>query len=89
MITITAVQTVLGTTFFNGDSALAGLVIFAIVLAVIMAVTRSTFKALLLGLPVVFIFSGLGILGGDMLIILVIVVVLGLALTASKVGFGK
>lgn len=89
MITISTLQTVLANTFFDGSLQFAGLAMFAVILAIIMAITRSTFKALVIVLPVTILFSGIGVLSMDLTIILVIIIVLGLALTASKVGFGK
>ncbi len=89
MLTISTLQTVLADTFFDGTLVFAGLAIFAVTLAVIMAITKSTFKALIVALPVTLIFSGMGVLSGELMIVLVIIIVLGLALTASKVGFGR
>lgn len=89
MLTISTLQTVLANTFFDGALDFAGLAMFAVILAVIMAITKSTFKALVIVLPVTILFSGIGVLSMDLTIILVIIIVLGLALTASKVGFGK
>ena len=89
MLTIATLQTVLANTFFDGAMSVAGLAMFAGVLAIIMAITKSTFKALVIVLPVTILFSGLGVLSTDLTIILVIIIVLGLSLTASKVGFGR
>lgn len=89
MLTIATLQTVLANTFFDGGLTFAGLAMFAGVLAIIMAITKSTFKALVIALPITILFSGLGILSTDLTIILVIIIVLGLSLTASKVGFGR
>ena len=89
MLTISMLQSVLANTFFDGVASYAGLAMFVGVLAVIMAITKSTFKALVMVLPVTILFSGLGVLSTDLTIILVIIIVLGLALTASRVGFGK
>lgn len=88
MLTIGTLQTVLASTFFDGQATIAGLAMFAVVLAVIMTITRNTFKALVVALPVTIIFSGLGVLSTDLMIVLIIIIVLGLALTASKIGFG-
>ena len=89
MLTIGSFQTVLANTFFDGGMAVAGLVMFAVVLSIIMAITKSTFKALVIALPVTIVFSGLGVLTGELMIVMVIIIALGLALTASKVGFGR
>ena len=89
MLSISTLQMVLANTFFDGGLTVAGLAMFAGVLAVVMAITKSTFKALVVALPITIMFSGLGVLSTDLTIVLVIIIVLGLSLTASKVGFGR
>lgn len=69
---------------FNGDTAIAGLMMFFFVMVIVFAMSRNIFHSLLLGLPLILVFSALGILGGDMTVILIIVVVLGLAVTARN-----
>lgn len=69
---------------FNGDTAIAGLMMFFFVMVIVFTITKNVFHSLILGLPLILVFSGMGILGGDMTIILIIVVVLGLAITARN-----
>lgn len=73
-------------TFFNGSSEMAGLVFYVVILALMFAFTKNVFQTLIIALPVTFIFSGagLGILPADMVLMLVVVVVLGLALSGKK-----
>ena len=75
--------------FFDDNMTFAGLAIYAVILAVIMVISKSPFKTLLLALPVTVLFSGIGVLSPDLMIIMIIICVLGLAVTASKVGLGK
>lgn len=89
MITLQDVQYMLGDSFFNGDLTLAGLGIFAVAIVVIFAVTKNVFQSLVVGLVVTGIFSYMGVLSSDMMILLIIVIVLGLAMTARNAVSGK
>lgn len=89
MITIQDIQYMLGDSFFNGDLTLAGLGIFAAAIVVIFAVTKNVFQSLVVGLVVTGIFSYMGVLSSDMMILLIIVIVLGLAMTARNAVSGK
>ena len=79
------IQSIVAEAFFNGDQVVAGVLMFTVVLAVMFALTKNVFQTLVLAMPVTFIFSVLGILSSDMTILLIIVVVLGLALTSGRV----
>lgn len=84
MITLNDIQYMLGDTFFNSDLTLAGLALFAIAIAIIFVLTKNVFQSLALGMIVTAIFSYMGLLTNDMMILLIIVIVLGLAMTARK-----
>lgn len=84
MLQASQLQTAIAEMVFNGDTAIAGLMMFFFVMVIVFAMSKNIFHSLLLGLPLILVFSALGILGGDMTIILIIVVVLGLAVTARN-----
>ena len=65
--------------------AIAGLAIFAVALLIVFKITRNLLHSLMVAVPVLLIFSAYGIIGGDALMILIIVVVLGLALSIGKI----
>lgn len=88
MITISDIQYMIGDSFFNGDLSLAGLGIFAVGLIIIFTLTKNIFQSLVIGLVMTGIFSYMGILASDMMILLIIVIVLGLAMTARNVVSG-
>lgn len=83
MIQINELVDIIGANFFNGATDQAGLVIYAIIIALIFGTTRNVFQSLVLALPVTFLFSLLNLLPQDMVILLIIVVVLGLAVSAK------
>lgn len=89
MITLTDIQYMLGDTFFNGDLTLAGLGLFAIAIILIFALTKNVFQSLIVGLIVTGIFSFMGILTADMMVLLIVVIVLGLAMTAKTAVSGR
>lgn len=77
-------QTVLGNTLFNGSAEIAGMVMFAAVMCIIFSVVKKTFVFLLIMIPATLVFSYLGILNTELTMIMIIITVLGLAMTAPK-----
>lgn len=84
MISINDIQNIIASSFFNDDMVLAGLVMFVVALMLIFVITKNVFQSLLIGMAVTMIFSYMGILSGDLMILLIIVCVLGLAMSAKK-----
>lgn len=84
MITINELVDIVGNEFFNGSAEIAGLAIFSVVLGLLFAMTRDVFQTLILSLPITFIFSTFGFLPNDLVILLIIVAVLGLAMSAKR-----
>lgn len=74
--------------FFNGSTSTAGLAIYAVLVMLIYSVISrySVMAALVAILPVTIIYSLLGTLSGDLMILILIVDILGLGVYA-KVGF--
>ena len=85
MIQLNELVDIIAINFFGGSIDQAGVVIFALVMVAIFAVTRNVFQSLVLALPITFLFSMLGLLPSDMVVLLIIVVVLGLAMTSRTV----
>ena len=84
MLQINDIQGILADTFFAGNTIIAGLVMFVAVLAIIFTISKNLLASFLMALPVILIFSTLGIISGDMMILLIIITVLGLAITAKS-----
>lgn len=84
MITINNLVDIVANEFFSGSIEIAGLAIFAIVMGLLFALTRDVFQTLILSLPVTFIFTSFGFLPNDLVILLIIVAVLGLAMSAKR-----
>lgn len=89
MITLADIQYMLGDSFFNGDLTLAGLALFGIAIILVFALTKNVFQSLVIGLIATGIFSYMGVLSSDMMILLIIVIVLGMAMTARNAVSGK
>lgn len=82
MISLSDFNGILANSFFDGSTTVAGLVIFTFVMLIIFSLVRSLKTVLIIMLPVTLIFSVLGIISTDMMILLIIVAVLGLATAA-------
>lgn len=85
MITLEQMTDILGESFFSGDSAIAGMVIFTGVMLVLFAVfgRKSLIVPFALMLPVTLIFTSLSIIPEALTILLIVVAVMGLAVTAK------
>lgn len=88
MITLNDIQYMVSDSFFNGDMSLAGLGLFAVAIILIFVLTKNVFQSLVVGLIFTGIFSYMGVLTSDMMILLIIVIVLGLAMTARNAVSG-
>lgn len=83
MMNFSDFQEIFATSFLDGDMAIAGILIYAAVMIIIFAATRNTTHSLLISLPITLVFSMLGVLSTDLMILLIIVAVLGLAVSAK------
>ena len=85
MITLQQFQDILGDSFFSGDMAIAGIVIFVVIMAVVFVVLqKNVFAALVISIPLSLVFMMMGILSAELAMILIVVSVLGLATVAKK-----
>lgn len=86
MISINELVDIVAGQMFNGNITVAGLVLYMLIMGVIFGFTRNVFQTLIIALPLTFLFSsgGLGLLPNDMVLILCVVLVLGLALSSKK-----
>lgn len=85
MLSLFDVQDLVADSFFNGDLNLAGMVMYTLVLIVLFALTRKTQQTLIISIPVTLIFSAIGVIPTDLMVLLIIVTVLALAFTARNV----
>lgn len=89
MMTLDQFQDVLGDALFAGNTDVAGIVIFTVALALtFMVMKKNVFAALIISIPMAFVFMALGALSPDMMMILIVISVLGLA-TVSKKTLGE
>lgn len=88
MIDLEGFTQVVADGFFSGNTSTAGLAIYAVLIMLIIAIVSkySVMAALIAVLPVTIIYSLLGTLSGDLMILILIVDILGLGVYA-KVGF--
>ena len=89
MITFTTIQEVLAENFFDNNMMIAGLIMYTVFLALAFAVTKNLVAVMLISIPVTLIFASMNILTGDLLIVMIIVTVVGLAMAAGKTIAGK
>lgn len=85
MLSIFDLQELVSTEFFDGDMQIAGMCMYVLVLVAIFALSRKTSQTLIISIPVTLIFSVLGVLSVDLMVLLIIMTVLGLAFTARNV----
>lgn len=85
MLSLFDIQDLVADSFFDGDLNLAGMVMYTLVLIVLFALTRKTQQTLIISIPVTLIFSAIGVIPTDLMVLLIIVTVLALAFTARNV----
>lgn len=68
--------------FFDGDTTIAGIVMFVVILGAVFAIFRTPTAVLVVMIPAALVLSLLGVVPTDILVILIIVAVLGLAMLA-------
>ena len=86
MITLNNLQDLLGNTFFDGNTLVGGIVLYVVAMAIIFVLSKKNLTtALVLGIPVTLIFSTLGLLSADVMVMLILISVLGLAYSSRAV----
>lgn len=85
MIQLTDLITIFGDSFLGGNTLLAGLIVLAVVMAVVMAMTKSAFAMLLIAIPTTLTLSYMRAIPDEVTIIMLLVAVVGLALSSKRV----
>lgn len=86
MISLEELTQILANGFFNGDVAIAGMCIFGVILALIFTIfgKKSMLAAFAVMMVLTVIFNTLGVLVDAITILLVLISILGLAVTSKK-----
>ena len=85
MLDLANITQIVADNFTGGNTEIAGMLIFTVCLAIVFVFVRKVFAALVISLPMSFIFSTMGIVSQELMILLVIVAVLGMAVSSRKV----
>ena len=85
MIQFTDLIQIIGDSFFSGSMYVAGVIVLITILAVIMAFSKKLTTTMVLGIPIIMIFSYLRILPDEITLVMLIVIVLGLGYSARGV----
>ena len=86
MITFNELADIIAGSFFGGSLTTAGLVLYILIMGAVFGFTKNVFQTLIIAIPLTFMFSGpvLGLLPVDLVLILCIVMILGLAMVSKK-----
>ena len=86
MLTLNDLQDLIGNTFFDGNTVVGGIILYIVAMAIVFVLSKKDLTtALILAIPVTLIFSILGLLSPDVMMLLIIVTVLGLAYSTRAV----
>ena len=85
MIQFDDIINLLGQTFFNGNTLVAGVVVLAVILAGVMAFSKSAFTTLIVAIPTTLVFAYLNLIPDEITIVMLLVCVIGLAYTARGI----
>lgn len=89
MITFSTIQEILAETFFDNDLQIAGIMMYIIFLTIAFYVTKNLVAVMVVSIPLTLVFASMNILSGDLLIVMIIVIVIGLAITAGRTIAGR
>lgn len=89
MITFTTIQEILAETFFDNNLQIAGMMMYILFLGIAFAVTKNLVAVMVVAIPLTLIFASMSILTGDLLIVMIIVIVVGLALATGRTIAGR
>ena len=85
MIGITEIQIIIADNFCNGSMDVAGIVMLAAVMMVVFCLFRTNhFGGFVAMIPIVLVFTALGVLSTTATVVLVVVAVLGLAVVSRN-----
>lgn len=85
MISIQNIQDMIADEFFGGNLTIAGIVMYIAVMLLVFVLLKDKQTAMIISIPVTFIFSILGIVDTNLMLLLLIVAVFGLALQSRKI----
>ena len=71
-------------TWFGGSTVIGGMIVLTVILGVVMAFSKSAFTTLIVAMPVTLVFSYLRLLPDELVLVMLVVMVLGLAYTGKK-----
>lgn len=89
MITFSTIQEVLAETFFDNNMQIAGMMMYVVFLIIAFVLTKNLIAVMVISIPITLIFASMGILAGDLLIVMIIVLVVGLAISAGRAISGR
>lgn len=89
MITLSTVQEILAETFFDNDMAIAGMMMYIVFLGLAFGITKNLTAVMVISVPLTLIFASMNILTGDLLIVMIIIIVVGIAISAGRVISGR
>ena len=88
MLQFSDIQVLIAGMMFGGNTTIAGLLMFTAVLAILFALVRNLTATLVVSLPLTLVFANMGIISGDMMILIIIIVVMGLAMVSRGILSG-
>ena len=85
MISASDLQEAIANSLFSGDMMIAGIIMYVGVLALVFSIFyKSNHVALIISIPLTLVFSLLGILSTDAMVLMIVIAVLILAMGAKK-----
>lgn len=85
MISASDLQEAIANSLFSGDMMIAGIIMYVGVLALVFSIFYKSFHvAIIISIPLTLVFSLLGILSTDAMVLMIVIAVLILAMGAKK-----
>lgn len=71
--------------FFGGSLYVGGVIVLVVILALVMAFSKKVTTTMIIGIPIIMVFSYLRVLPDEITLVMLIVIVLGLSYSARGV----
>lgn len=85
MISIQQFQQIFADALFSGNTEIAGILMYTVVLAIVFALTKKDFHVgILVSLPLTLVFRLMGVLSTEVALLLIVIAVLALAMSAKR-----
>lgn len=84
MMQFSDIINIVASSWFGGSTVIGGMIVLSVIIGLIMVFSKSAFTTLIMALPIVLVMSYMKLLPEELVLVMLVIVVLGLAYTSRK-----